>query len=406
MNKRIIQNQELISIIVPVYNVADYLKKCVKSIINQTYTNLEIILIDDGSTDDSGILCDMLRDEDERIIVIHKENEGSTASRNLGLDISKGKYVGFVDSDDWIEPNMYEELFAAIKRDKADVAICRTYIQNDNQEYIDAREICEGVFYKKDNIISHNIFYSDDYSNRGISPNLWDKLFIKDKFLNYQKKVDINTRYAEDDLCVFSYLLDAECVSFVNIPLYHYYQRVGSVTKKVDREYFSRISLFYNQMRSVFEKHECYPILLPKLDKYMLELVLRGINSSFGFNYGVVVPFYIPDVEFLYKNNVHKIVLYGAGNVGRDYYSYFIQTKIVLVKAWLDKNYIMHRKEGLDVLCPDMLWEISEFDLILVAVDSKNLAEKISDELCQKYDISREKIAYFKPRRIIENIGV
>ena len=116
--------EQLISIIVPVYNMEECLKKCVDSIQNQTYKNLEIILIDDGSTDGGGKICDEYAEKDGRIRVIHKENGGQATARNMGLDIASGEYVGFVDSDDWILPDMYEFLYNGIKNYNADIAVC------------------------------------------------------------------------------------------------------------------------------------------------------------------------------------------------------------------------------------------------------------------------------------------
>ena len=106
----------MISIIVPIYNVELYLEKCIESIINQTYKDIEVILINDGSTDKSGIICDKYAKIDDRIIVLHKENGGVSSARNKGLDIAKGDYIAFVDPDDYIEPNMYEEMFWDYKK--------------------------------------------------------------------------------------------------------------------------------------------------------------------------------------------------------------------------------------------------------------------------------------------------
>lgn len=107
---------DLISVIVPVYNVEKYLHKCINSILNQTYKNLEIILIDDGSTDNSGKICDEYALKDNRIKVIHKENGGLSSARNAGLDICSGDYIGFVDSDDYIAEDMYEYLYVNLKK--------------------------------------------------------------------------------------------------------------------------------------------------------------------------------------------------------------------------------------------------------------------------------------------------
>ena len=114
----------LISVIVPVYNVAPYLTRCLDSIVMQTWQNLEIILVDDGSRDDSVGICDLYAARDARIRVIHKENGGLSSARNAGLDIAAGEYVGFVDSDDWIEPDMFEYLLQNAENYGADIATC------------------------------------------------------------------------------------------------------------------------------------------------------------------------------------------------------------------------------------------------------------------------------------------
>lgn len=115
---------KLLSIIVPVYNVKPYLKKCVESIINQTYKNLQILLVDDGSTDGSQDICDEYARKDSRIVVIHKENGGLSTARNEGMDRAKGEYITFVDSDDWLEPNMYDEMITQLEKYDADLVAC------------------------------------------------------------------------------------------------------------------------------------------------------------------------------------------------------------------------------------------------------------------------------------------
>ena len=117
-------NEELISIIVPVYNVEAYIHQCIKSIIEQSYKNLEIILVDDGSKDKSGKICDDYARKDKRIKVIHKKNGGLSDSRNAGITVATGKYIAFVDSDDWIEKNMYEKMYNECEKFGADICIC------------------------------------------------------------------------------------------------------------------------------------------------------------------------------------------------------------------------------------------------------------------------------------------
>ena len=121
-------NKPLLSIIVPCYNVASFLPRCIESLIKQTYVNVEILLIDDGSTDDTPILCDQYAKVDSRVKVIHQENHGSSASREIGLKHIKGDFVTFVDADDWVHPDMYSIMTQDLIESKADIAQCLRYI--------------------------------------------------------------------------------------------------------------------------------------------------------------------------------------------------------------------------------------------------------------------------------------
>ena len=134
----------LISIIVPIYNSEAFLEKCVRSVLFQTYSNIEVILVNDGSTDGSGVICDRLAESDKRIRVIHKENGGTSSARNAGLDAAKGEFVGFVDSDDTIDANMYEKLHEHILQTNADMVVCS--FKAVYEDYICVRDVPSGIF--------------------------------------------------------------------------------------------------------------------------------------------------------------------------------------------------------------------------------------------------------------------
>ena len=143
-----------ISVIIPVYNVEDYLSKCLQSVINQTYTNLEIILVDDGSTDNSGEICDEFSENDNRIKVIHQKNTGVSQARKIGIDVADGKYIGFVDADDWIEPDMYETLINKMKN--SDIIMSGLFFHmNDAVKKIPMNNF-ENTYYGPDNL---NLFF-------------------------------------------------------------------------------------------------------------------------------------------------------------------------------------------------------------------------------------------------------
>lgn len=164
-----------ISIIVPVYNVENYVSKCIESIINQTYKDVEIIIVNDGSTDKSGDICDYYSKKDARIILIHQENQGLSMARNNALDIASGDYIGFVDSDDWIAPDMYGTLYNNAIEHDADISMCNFYYVSETGEcspYSNENQpikVLEGIHK-----IAHNIRLNNDY--------VWNRLYRRHLF--------------------------------------------------------------------------------------------------------------------------------------------------------------------------------------------------------------------------------
>ncbi len=217
----------LISIIVPVYKTEPYLERCVNSIRNQTYQNLEIILVDDGSPDRCGEMCDALAKEDSRIRVIHKENGGLSSARNAGLDAMTGEYVGFVDSDDWIDPEMYEVLYCHLENSQSQIAGCVIRLDSPKGEVLH-------YFLDKDpGKLSVCIFEMLDAlkelirSNR-ITNSVCDKLFCKECFSQRRFTVGI----VNEDFEMMPKLV-SQIQRFVFVPnsFYHYVMTNESITR-------------------------------------------------------------------------------------------------------------------------------------------------------------------------------
>lgn len=213
----------LISIITPVYNVERYLRQCIESIINQTFQDWELLLIDDGATDDSGIICDEYAARDERIRVLHKENTGQADSRNIALLQARADLIGFVDSDDWIEPDMYELLYQTLTVSRSDIAVCGYYL-----DYRDKAEVScnEGdiVMYGKEEALALIL------EDQTIKSYLWDKLFRKEAITCSMPKFF----YYEDYATLFKWFADVDKVAFCRKPKYHYRQRRGSTDHDQD----------------------------------------------------------------------------------------------------------------------------------------------------------------------------
>lgn len=215
--------KDLISVIVPVYKVEKYLEKCIESIIKQTYTNLQIILVDDGSPDNCGKICDEYAKKDLRIEVIHKANGGLSDARNVGISKAKGRYIGFVDSDDYIKEDMYEILLNLIKKYDADVSICNLYDVIDGKEYVRNKD--NGIHeYSRIDILKEILL------DKNIQSYAWNKLYKKELF--DEIKYPIRKKY--EDIGTTFYLFE-KCNKIVvtSEPEYYYLKRADSLVNNV-----------------------------------------------------------------------------------------------------------------------------------------------------------------------------
>lgn len=213
-----------ISIIVPVYNVEKYLDRCIQSILNQTFKDFELILVDDGSTDNSGFICEKYKEMDNRIVVIHKENGGLSSARNTGLDIAIGKYIGFVDSDDYINENMYEILYNEAIKNNSDVVVSDFEKVCENKEHIN---------YKLDKYEIENYNNIEALNQLFESKNVifivaWNKLYKRQIFNNLRYE---EGKIYEDEFIIHKILYESKITTFIDLKLYYYVQRENSITQ-------------------------------------------------------------------------------------------------------------------------------------------------------------------------------
>ena len=226
-------DKSLISVIVPVYNIEEYLPRCVKSIVNQSYKNLEILLVDDGSTDGTGVLCDRLAETDSRIRVFHKKNGGSSSARNFGIKEAKGEFLAFVDSDDYIEPEMYTRLMQGIEISGASIAqIGRDEVDEKGNKLPD---ICvpptEDVFVESEDFMRELLLHKGDCS-------FCTKLVQRDLFVNMEFPVGVLN---EDFHLLVQMLPKISGIMSLKGQTYHVFYRIGSNTRKKNANEFSRV---------------------------------------------------------------------------------------------------------------------------------------------------------------------
>lgn len=292
-------NEFLISVIVPVYNIEDYLERCIRSIMGQTYQNLEILLVDDGSTDSSGAICDRLAEEDSRIRVFHKENGGSSSARNLGIREAKGEYIGFIDSDDYIEPDMYELMAAAvIKYDSPMVQVSRDEIDEQGNRMPD---VC--VPPEKEMRITPQEMMTELLMHRG-DCSYCTRLTHKALFVDRQFP---EGKLNEDFYLLIQMLTDINRLVILPKQCYHVFYRIGSNSRKKDKNDFSRV------FTDIVENAD-YAMELVK-EKYP-ELTL--VAFRFGCFQRLDYLLHIPIGQMTRENAFYQdIVKYLRGNLGR-----------------------------------------------------------------------------------------
>lgn len=256
--------QALISVIVPVYKVEAFLPKCVDSILNQTYKNLEILLVDDGSPDGSGALCDAYARQDSRVRVIHKKNGGLSDARNAGIEAAAGDYLAFVDSDDWLEPDTYEVMLSAAERHHTQLVCAGRY-----DEYEETGESTQGLCPQKEECVSgteavRRVFHWDR-----LDSSACDKLYARQLFDGIRYPVG---RVCEDIMVTYRLMLRSRHAALLPKPVYHYRHRASSITMSPVSE--KNFHYFQNAVRIYEDIKTNVPELEPDAH-YLLVCALR-----------------------------------------------------------------------------------------------------------------------------------
>lgn len=377
-----------ISIIVPVYNIEEYISRCLESIVAQTYEDLEIIVIDDGSYDRSGEICDMFAKVDDRVFVIHKQNGGLVSARKAGSHYVTGEYVLNIDGDDWIEKD-YVENFAKRITDKHEDMICAIDFYKDYcdssmiycaQRYADIEIQDECIQNEMRDLVKGRKGFSYD-----IEYSLWLKCIKSDLYKEIQDTVDDRISYNEDVACVVRCLGITNKVGFIHNCGYHYCQRDSSITRNPSRKSLESIRLVYESTLKFIEKSE---------DKEGLQKILEGVyiramvNNDFaGMQNGKE---YLAPFESVVFGS--RIIVYGMGVMGRQIISYLVNNKNFQLIAWTDSNYdIQKQLQGrIKIIRPDEICNY-ECDFVIIASSKNVFIEQIKNVL-HSLDVSQDRI--------------
>ena len=383
------------AVIIPVYNTAECLEKCIKSITEQTYENLEIIIVDDGSDDGSERICDRLAGEDERIRVIHQQNAGNNRARMRGLIESTAEYVVFVDSDDWIDGNTVERAMEMFERyPEAQVVSFNVRQVDESGTVIRERRnrIQEGYYTEPASIVQDLFWPGEEGSSYGLNPYLIGRIYARKLLEASLHRIPSDITFGEDRALTWTVFLGNPKAVFVDDVLYNYFRRASSITKGEDPDFLSKINKVYNYLSVLFKDQS--ETLRLQLDDYLLDHILIALNRKIGFQKrAVFYPEFTPDPASFYETG-SRVILYGAGKVGRDYYRLFKDRSDILPVLWVDKNW---EKNNADFpVHPVDEIRNTDYDRILVAVAQKELFESIREELLEM-DIPEDKILWVYP---------
>lgn len=378
-----------ISVIVPVYNVESYIRECLDSIVNQTYSNLEVILVDDGSTDSSGLICDEYAQKDERIIVIHKSNGGSVSARKAGILLATGEYATFVDSDDWIETNAYEQLAKTIEHYWPDI-LAFGFKKEYTDFEVERQEVLECGFYNweafwdaaKNCVVKNNFFCPI------IHASVCTKIFKTQLVSKYQLAVDDEICRGEDMAVVFPFIINMKSVFIEKNCFYHYrVNKESNCWSKKHEGYQQYLKLVevLNESRRNFFKNEVV------LETYFVQMlyfymILGDIRHCLKEDVGIVL---YPDVKL--NDN---ILVYGKGVFASSLVNVLQQSNFCNIVDWIDREDAFRIKK-----IPK-----ESYKYIIIAITDCS-AVVLSLNILKNLDVDKDKILYIQRENLcVENL--
>lgn len=381
-----------LSIVVPIYNTELYLNACLQSIVDQACPDMEILLIDDGSTDGSGMICREFADRDSRVVYIRQENKGLIGARRTGAGHALGEFLMYVDSDDWIDEGMAEFLVQQIG--DADMATTGVHYETGPGmvvEYLDQYSEGEYGGADKESLLKTMLYDTDSDTLQRLTPWIWNKLYRTEIVRQVYRNLDADNNFAEDSAFLYNYLIISGAVRICHKCFYHYRYRTDSMFHGGNPHMLSDINKAYLALVPGFTKHPLSENLLSQLQHWVSVTAVMAVNGGMGFASQLHIPEFMLDTDGLKGK---RIVLYGAGKAGQDYYRQLTKMEYEVV-LWVDSN----DSPIENVMKPCAVLDI-EYDVILISVSRPEYVESIKQSLSD-IGIGEEKLMWKKPVRVM-----
>ncbi len=361
---------------------------CLESIRNQTYQSFDVTLVDDGSEDKSGTICDQFALRDKRFHVIHKKNEGLISARKTGIAAAKGDYIAFVDADDWIDPDFLESSVCRMEQEAADIVMAGCIREKDTCQETVQNRIAAGIYSGLGLMqeIYPRMLHYEGFYEFGILPYIWNKIYKKKILYSCYRDIDTSIYDGEDVAVVYPYLLKAHKIVIIEDAKYHYRIHGKSMTANRKTDYYENTARLYLYLVSEFRKTANFECMMPQLDQYMRMMVWQGKPDGFIESTKVIFPFKeVPCGA--------SVILYGAGYAGRIFHHQLVQSGYCTIAAWVDKAFQREELRQMGVVGMEVL-HTAAYDFVVLAVIDMDIAAEITDQLLS-YGVSREKIIFY-----------
>jgi glycosyltransferase involved in cell wall biosynthesis len=384
---RTVDEPMLVSVIVPIYQSAQYLRKSLESILNQTYSNLDIILVEDGSQDISLAICEEYAVRDNRITIIKQPHAGVVAARKAGLEVAKGEYVVWVDSDDWIDGEMIKQIYQrGMKKDVEVIGFGYNRVYEDRTVYTPEIDFEEGLYKKDeiDNYVIPNLIYTEKFYMQSIFMGLWNHVCKTGLIKDSLSKIQNDFQIGEDFLCCTIFYSKMRNLVILHYYPYYYRQRKGSLVHLTQN-----VELSSNVPSYRLIKEESNIMTLPIVKKGFLfslynNLLTQGYCFTIYTKNSSIFPF-----ENISRGN--KIIIWGAGNFGTKLYHYVLSTGICDLVAWTDTRFQELNQNEKQIEDPKMAVE-RKYDYIVLAILNARMRGNVLTTLLQR-GIPRNKIS-------------
>ena len=378
-----------VSVIVPIYNGEKTIKKCVESILAQDSKDIEVVLVDDGSVDNSSAICDDYSESYENITVFHQENKGLAKARLEGCKKAKNEKIAFVDCDDYIEPFIIKKLEESMIVDESHL-VCSHIIFESSDKCVKSNSYSELGRKKIDDVLNR-LIDSELGNEIGIEMTMCGKLFQKDLLIEALDEIAGCKSYGEDLEELLRYISKIDNITFVNEWGYHYVKYDNSMSNNVDLSYFNKIKKIYDVFESLSDSIEKNKQIINQANLFIRFLLMETTSSIFPkIELGYIS--YVPPYEIIPKGS--KLVIYGAGKVGKSMAKCLKASEFAEIVLWIDNN-CSESIYGIEVEEPKEICKCV-YDYVLIAVSVEDYVNEIREQLKQ-LGVPEGKILWKKP---------